>query len=204
MARRRKNDPQPDWSAIYNDWLTGEHSNAQLARKYGLAPSSVNQKIARDKWTTINGPVRNPTPIEPADEPTPKRRRDKPDVIKSLSVEALRKRAKDLAQRLLAEVEDITTYESEIADIIMIEETDPVRRRAALKAISAETRIKMTKDLTAIIDAVDGKKAAGRPKKDEATDKPEGKKAQRQEAAERAATSGVFAVPSPPKLVSSK
>jgi enoyl-CoA hydratase/carnithine racemase len=201
MARRRKDDPQPDWPAIYKDWLTGEQSNAQLARKYGLAPSSVNQKIAREKWTTTSGPVLNPTPIEPADEPTPKRRPDKPDVTKSLSTTQLRKRAKDLAQRLMAEVEDVTTYEHEIADIITIEESDPVRRRAAMKAISVDARIKNLRELTAILDAVDGKKTT---KATESADKPEGKKAQRQEAAERAATSGVFAVPSPPKLVSSK
>ena len=186
---------------MYVDWLTGEYTNAQLARKYGLAPSSVNQKIARDKWTTTNGPAPKPVMIERAEPTTPKRRLNDSGVTKSQSPEQLRKRAKDLAQRLMSEVEDLTSYEGEIGDLIELDETDPVRRRAALRAISVGERIKMTKEITAIIDAVDGKKA--KAVKD-TTDKPEGKKAQRQEAAERAATSGVFAVPSPPKLVSSK
>lgn len=136
---------------------------------------------------------------EPAEPPTPKARKVKPDVVKSQTPDQLRKRAKDLAQRLLAEVEDVTTYESEIADIIFIEETDPIRRRAAMKAISTGERIKNLKEITAIIDAVDGKRKNAKVA-DAVADKPQGKKAEQQAEAEKIAA-GRFAPRSGPKLV---
>ena len=98
-----------------------------------------------------------------------------------------------------AEVEDATTYEGEISDLIALEETDPMRRRAALRALSSGERIKNLKELTYVIDAADGKKTA--KLKAENADEPKGKKAERQASAEKAAASGVFAVPSPPRLV---
>jgi hypothetical protein len=200
MARPRKEN-EHDWPAIYADWLTGTMTNKDIGRKHGVTGATIGQRIKREQWTTINGPRPKSSIIQPAEPATPKVRTHKPDVSKSMTVDQLRKRAKDLAQRLLAEVEDVTTYEGEIGDIIEAEESDTMRRRAAMKALSTGERVKNLKELTAIIDAVDGKKAKAVK---EAASIPEGKKAQRQEAAERAATSGVFAVPSPPKLVSSK
>lgn len=183
------------------DWVTGEHSNRQIALKHGVSATSIGRKAKEDGWTTTSGPVDDPTLSDDDEIKIAPRRPGKPDVTKSLSTDQLRKRAKDLAQRLLAEVEDITTYESEIAEIIIKEETDPMRRRAALKAISAETRIKMTKELTAIIDAVDGNKnKGGRPRKEE-IDEPKGKKAQKQAEAEKVAAGRFAARPGPPKLV---
>lgn len=173
-------------------------SNRQLAKKYGISPTAINNRIARENWTA-DGPdydqlVTDDTEVQTLNLPD-----DKGVVKKKDSPEQLRKRAKDLAQRLLAEVEDITTYESEIADIIRKEETDPMRRRAALKAISVSERIKMTKELTSIIDAVDPKRKSKTIDK-EAAEKPEGKKAQKQAEAEKIAA-GRFAPRSGPKLV---
>jgi hypothetical protein len=204
MARPRKNGPQVDWSAVYVDWATGEYSNRQIAVKHGVSATSIGRKAKEDGWSTTNGPAPEPTLTEP--EPvvdvveTKSARKGKPDVSKSMTPEQLRKRTKDLAQRLLAEVEDITTYESEIAEIIMKEETDPMRRRAALKAISVGERIKMAKEITAIIDGVDPKRKVTKTTDKDAAEKPEGKKAQKQAEAEKIAA-GRFAPRSGPKLV---
>lgn len=194
MARRTKNN-EPDWLPVYLDWLTGKYSIAELGRRHGLAGTSVRQKIGRDKWTAENGPAPKRPVIPDTPTPTPAERR----AVKQQNAQQLRKRALNLAQRLLAEVEDATTYEGEISDLIALEETDPMRRRAALRALSSGERIKNLKELTYVIDAADGKKTA--KLKAENADEPKGKKAERQASAEKAAASGVFAVPSPPRLV---
>ena len=202
MARPRKDGPQHDWPAIYADWLTGEYSNAQLARKHGLAPSSVNQKIAREKWTTTSGPVANPVSIMDDEPTTPAEPKRKPVKTKPAKVNELLKQSTEIVQRLIAEVDNVTTYQDEIRDIIEIEETDPIRRRAAMKAISVTERTKTMKELVATLRMIQPAKV-GRPKKDEdaVADEPKGKKAQRQAEAEKIVGGGRFAPRSGPKLV---
>lgn len=201
MARRGKDEPPIDWQAIYEDYRKGDSSIREIARRHGINQSSINVKIARQNWTRDGLPDdRYMTVIEPDDDldgmiELPK--------VKPQRQSVLMKRGKELAQRLLSEIEDTTAHHSEIATIIINTEHDALRRRAALKAISTDQRAKTLKEVIATLKMIEAPPAAAKTAKDTA-DKPEGKKAQRQEAAERAATSGVFAVPSPPKLVSSK
>lgn len=200
MARPTR-DRELDWQAIYEDWLTGTMSNSAIARKHGCSPAIVGRRVKADQWSTTNGPTVKPKLTQPAEPATAGRRADKPDLTnKAQTAEQLRKRAKDLAQRLMAEVEDVTTYEGEIGDIITMEESDPVRRRAALKAISVDVRIKNLRELTAIIDAVDPAMKKAKTEKPAADAKPDGKKAQRQAQAE-AVVQGRFAPRVGPKLV---
>lgn len=198
MARPKKTD-EIDWTAVYADWVTGTMSNRAIGAKFGVTGAAVGNKAKRDGWTTTSGPVHKSTITEPPEPTTPKARKVKPDVSKSQTPDQLRKRAKDLAQRLLAEVEDVTTYEGEIGDLIFVEETDPIRRRAAMKAISTGERIKNLKEITSIIDAVDGKRKTAKVA-DAVADKPQGKKAEQQAEAETVAA-GRFAPRSGPKLV---
>lgn len=199
MARPTK-DNQPDWPTIYADWLTGTMTNSALARKHGVSKASIGRRIKVDPWTTTSGPVHKPVITEPAEPTTPKARKGKPDLVKSQTADQLRKRAKDLAQRLLAEVEDATTYEGEISDALLAEESDVIQRRVIRKALSSGERIKNLKEITAIIDAVDGKRRTAKTA-EAAADKPQGKKAEQQAEAEKIAA-GRFAPRSgPPRLV---
>lgn len=202
MVRPLKDGPQIDWPAIYRDWLTGEYSNAQLGRNYGVSSMSIGRKAKADGWSKDNPPISYPdqTMDEPVDDLDETIELPK---VKLQRQSVLMRRGKELAQRLLSEIEDTTAHHSEIATIIINTEHDALRRRAALKAISTDQRAKTLKEVIATLKMIEAPPAAAKTAKDTA-DKPEGKKAQRQEAAERAATSGVFAVPSPPKLVSSK
>lgn len=202
MARRGKDEPPIDWQAIYEDYRKGDSSIREIARRHGINQSSINMKIARQNWTRDGLPDdRYMTMDEPVDDldgmiELPK--------VKPQRQSVLMKRGKELAQRLLSEIEDTTAHHDEIAAIIVGTEHDALRRRAALKAISTGERVKNLKEVIATLKMIEAPPAAAKTAKDTSADKPEGKKAQRQEAAERAATSGVFAVPSPPKLVSSK
>lgn len=205
MARRTK-DNLIDWPAIYVDWRTGEFTNGALARKHGISRARLGQKAREDGWTITHGPAVDPIVIDDDDLETPAERTVKPGKTKSAKIPDLLKQSKDIVQRLIDEVDSVTTYHGEIRDIILQEETDVVRRRIALKAISVSERTKTMKDLVTtlrMIEAPPGAKAVGRPKK-EATDdadQPQGKKAQRQAEAEKSAQTGPFAVPQPPKLV---
>lgn len=198
MGRPKKND-QIDWCAVYADWLTGTMTNSLIARKYGVTPASVGQRIKRDGWSTTSGPVRQPVMTEPPEPTTRTAPAKQPKPSKSMTADQLRKRAKDLAQRLLAEVEDATTYEGEIGDILLMDEQDTVQRRTIRKALSSGERIKNLRELTAIIDAVDGKRKNAKVA-DAVADKPQGKKAEQQAEAESVAA-GRFAPRSGPKLV---
>lgn len=205
MARRTK-DNLIDWPAIYRDWVTGEFTNGALARKYGVSRARLGQKAKQDGWSTTSGPTANPVVTYDDDLDTPTTPTVKPGKIKSAKIPDLLKQSKDIVQRLIDEVDTVTTYHGEIRDMILADETDIVRRRIALKAISVGERTKTMKELVTtlrMIEAPPGAKAVGRPKKDatDDADQPQGKKAQRQAEAEKSAQTGPFAVPSPPKLV---
>lgn len=154
-----------------------------------------------------SGPAPDPDLIEDEEPTTRTAPANKAGKIKTPKVSELLKKSKEIVQRLIAEVDNVTTYQDEIRDIIIIEESDPVRRRAALKAISVTERTKTMKDLVATLRMIEPGQT-GRPRKEippEEADQPQGKKAQRQAEAEKSAASGVFAVPSaPPRLVASK
>lgn len=203
MARPKKDAPQIDWQAIYDDWLTGKSSNAQLARKYGLAPSTVNQHIQRNRWSMTSGPIAKPVVTERVEPETVDEPMDKPGKSKTPTVAQMLKKSKDIVNRLISEVENVTTYQDEIRDLIFVSEEDPLKRRAALKAISVTERTRTMKDLVTTLRMIEPGKP-GRPRKEaneDEADEPKGKKATRQAEAEKAAASGVFAVPQPPKLV---
>lgn len=210
MARRTK-DNQIDWLAVYQDWVTGEFTNATIARKHGISRAQLGQKSKAEKWSSTSGPMVKPVVIDDAEADIPTEPSRKADKIKSAKIAELLKQSKDIVQRLIDEVDTVTTYHGEMRDIILAEESDVIRRRAALKAISVSERTKTMKDLVAtlkMIEAPAGAKTVGRPKKEttsDEADQPQGKKAQRQAEAEKSAASGVFAVPSaPPRLVASK
>jgi hypothetical protein len=198
MARRRKDEPQVDWQAIYDDFRKADSSIREIARRHGISATAINNKIAREKWT-IDGPANYPpvTDDEPDDDDdyTPDTSRDK-----AKRTSTLLKRSKDLAHRLLSELENTTAHYDEIRDIIITTESDHRRRRAALKAISTEQRSKTLKDLVTTLKTIEAPVKS--PKAvSENTGKPEGKKAQRQAEAEKAAASGAFAVPAAPLRV---
>lgn len=208
MARPRKDAPQIDWPAIYAEWVTGEFTNGALARKYGVSRARLGQKAKQEGWSTTSGPGPKPVVIEDAEPTIRTAPVDKPGKTKSTKMAELLKRSKDIVERMIDEIDNVTTYHGEIRDIIINEESDVVRRRAALKAISVSERTKTMKDLVATLKMIEAPPAVAKVAKtvkDDEADQPQGKKAQRQAEAEKSAASGVFAVPSaPPRLVASK
>ncbi len=92
----------------------------------------------------------------------------------------------NLIFRLLDELDAATTHHSELAEMIEAHEDDPRRRAAMMKAIELPGRANVVKALATAFKTWNESKA------------PEGKKAQRQAAAEKVA--GKFTPRSGPKL----
>lgn len=199
MARRRKDEPQINWSEIYGEWRAGGSSIRMIARKHGISPTSINNKIAKENWT-MDGPASyaDLTPDEPDDieDFTPDTKGNK-----VVQTKALLKHAKGLAQRMLSEVENVTSNFNEITQIINETETDYRRRQAMHKAISIETRAKTLKDIVTSIKMIEEAPAKAAKAAAAADKAPEGKKAQKQAEAEKVAAGRFAARPGPPKLV---
>ena len=174
-------------------------SNRQLAKKHGIGHTTIAHKIAKENWT-LDGPSNyaDLTPDEPdeVDDYTPDASGNKPKATK-----AMMKHAKELAHRMLSEVENVTSNHDEITKIIMTTESDYRRRQAMLKAISVDTRAKTLKEIVATIKMIEEAPKVAAKAAAAAEKVPEGKKAQRQAEAEKIVGGGRFAPRSGPKLV---
>lgn len=186
-----------DWHAIEADFRAGALSNRQIAKKHGVAESTLRKRIASGGWVRTSAqkvrkntktahqpahnPQRNPAPA-PEKPPSPGRG----------TANNLDERTENLVSRLLGEVEDTTAHLGEISEAIELEtasDNGSRRRDAMLKAISTKERAETVRTLKQI--QMMGVTGSGKKK---------GVKEERREAAEKAA-SGKFSRMSSPKLV---
>ncbi|MCI1908990.1 MAG: terminase [Acetobacter fabarum] len=188
---------ETDWHTIEADFRAGVLSNRQIAKKHGVAESTLRKRIASGGW------VRNPaqkvrTKTKVAHQPahnlqkTLPRPQQKSLPPSSRSVANLDDRTEQLVSRLLGEVEDTTAHLGEISNAIEVETADDNssrRRDAMLKAISTKERAETVRTLKQILTMGDV-----------ATGKKKGVKEQRKDAAELA-MEGKFKPMKPPKLV---
>lgn len=175
MAKR---DKPVDWAGIERDYCSGSMGIREMARWYGVTDTAIRKKAKADAW------VRHEQPRHIADEPPAQRltnpATDPPD---------LADQARGLTGRMMDELDTVTSMHGELEEMICSEESDPRRRQALLKALSLSERANTLKNLSATLKVLNEAAA------------PDGKKAQRQDRAEAASSTGKFAAPSAPKLV---
>jgi hypothetical protein len=94
---------------------------------------------------------------------------------------------RDIAGRMLSELDAVTTHGAELEEMIFSEESNPRRRQALIRALSLSERATTLKNLTSAMKTL---AEAGAP---------QGKKAERDEAAK--GVGGKFGVRQPPRLV---
>ncbi|BAU38286.1 prophage terminase small subunit [Acetobacter pasteurianus NBRC 101655] len=186
-----------DWHAIEADFRAGALSNRQIAKKHGVAESTLRKRIASGGWVRTSAqkvrkntktahqpahnPQRNPAPVP-----------GKPPSTGRGTANNLDERTENLVSRLLGEIEDTTAYLGEISEAIELEtasDNGSRRRNAMLKVISTKERAETVRTLKQI--QMMGVTGSGKKK---------GVKEERREAAEKAA-SGKFSRMSSPKLV---
>ena len=179
---KTKSDKPIDWIGIEQDYTAGVMSNREIARWYGVSETAIRKKAKQEGW------ARKEKPKGPWQENS-ERRTAAVEIVQPASVkpEALADRAKGIAGRLMDELESVTSFVGELEDMICAEESDPRRRQALLKALSLSERAMTLKNLSTTLKTLNEAAA------------PEGKKAQKQAAAEK--VGGRFAAPSAPKLV---
>ncbi len=186
-----------DWHAIEADFRAGALSNRQIAKKHGVAESTLRKRIASGRWVrTSEQKVRKNTKNahQPAHNPqrNPAPPQEKPPSTGRGTANNLDERTENLVSRLLGEVEDTTAHLGEISEAIELETADDTgsrRRDAMLKAISTKERAETVRTLKQI--QMMGVTGSGKKK---------GVKEERREAAEKA-SSGKFSRMSSPKLV---
>ncbi|WP_220432281.1 hypothetical protein [Falsirhodobacter xinxiangensis] len=172
-----------DWAGIEKDYANSDWSVREIARWYQISETAIRKRAKQAKW------VRKPD----AKGSQPVRRVPDPvaDPVMMAGVDAtdptqIVGRGHNLIFRLLAELDAVTTHHTDLADMIEAHEEDPRRRAAMMKAIELPGRANVVKALATAFKTWNEAQA------------PEGKKAQRQAAAEKVA--GKFTPRGGPKL----
>ena len=180
MADKKK---PTDWPSIRSDWEKSDKSIRWLASWYQISEAAIRKKAKADGWPDRPKPAAKQVRTDdlPTREPVMMVGIDATDPEQIVS------RGHNLIFRLLDELNATTSHIAELEEMIEVHEEDPRRKAAMLKAISIGGRANVVKALATAFKTWNEAKA------------PEGKKAQRQAAAEKVA--GKFMPRPGPKLV---
>lgn len=171
-----KRDKPIDWPGIEADFRAGTMSVREIGRWYGVTDAAIRKKAKQQGWVREQQPghiEREPVvrATAPAKEPAD-----------------LADKARGLAGRMMDELDAVTSLHGELEDMICSEESDPRRRQSLLKAISLGERAKTLKDVSTTLKTLNEAAA------------PSGKRAARQDRADKASSGGKFGVRSAPRL----
>lgn len=178
-----------DWDAIERDWRFTDKSTRALAREYEVSEGAIRKRAKSEGWEKgEQAKPRQPIP--------PKEDRQTivvpPRADSQATVEPMDKTI-ELAERMLGELDATSMMLDEIEDLIYQEtedDRDPRRRNAMLKAVSLPTRATTLKTIQQTLAAA------------KESQKPSGKKAEREEQAKGVAQNTTrFAAPKAPHLV---
>lgn len=178
----------PDWGAIEKDYRETIRSVREIAAWFSISEGAIRKRAKKDGW--VRDAVEAAKAQEEADAAL---RVNIPRPIADVpKIEEVIGRGRNLADRLLDELEAETMHRGELEAIIMMNEVDPQRVAALKQAVSLPTRAKTLQTIALALKTMGETADGGRS----------GKKAARQARAETAAGGGSkFAAPSAPKLV---
>jgi hypothetical protein len=166
-----------DWVGVERDYRAGVMSIREIAKWYAISDTAIHKKAKAEGW-------------ERKQQPPHVERKALVGEIVSVKADAkpeeLTDRARGIAARLLDELDTVTANVGQLEDMIEAEESDPRRRGALMKAISLGERAMTLKNISATMKTLTEVMA------------PDGKKAARQDSAERASSGGKFKVPAAP------
>lgn len=176
-----------DWAAIERDYTSTTRSIREIAAWFSISEGAIRKRAKAKGWKrperfnstqpdagAYQGEILPPT--KSGDVP---------------KVEEVIGRGRNLADRLLDELDALTLHHGEMDVIIQENEQDPARQQALRQAVSLPTRAKTLQTLALALKTMSETQTDAAPK---------GKKAARQASAEEAATGGKYRVPSPPRL----
>lgn len=182
-----------DWAGVERDYTKTELSIRELARWYGVTDTAIRLRAKKEGWERPPGAKKaKAEPAPPVPAPIIIVREPTELTAENTDPAAIVGRGRNLVLRLLDELDATTAHIGEIEAAIEVATAndDNTRRQdAMMRAVSLKARAETVKSL-ALAAKTFAEAGAGAP---------EGKKAQRQAGAEKAASQGRFAVPQPPR-----
>lgn len=185
-----------DWPGVERDYTKTELSIRELARWYGITDTAIRLRAKQEGWDRPPGAKRaaKPKPAHPAPAPAPIIIVREPTELTDANTDptTIVGRGRNLVLRMLDELDATTAHIGEIEAAIETATQDDEngrRQDAMMRAVSLKARAETVKSL-ALAAKTFAEAGAGAQ---------EGKKAQRQAGAEKAASQGRFAVPQPPR-----
>ena len=186
--------PLANWEEIASAYCAGSLSNRQIAKQFGIAESTLRKRIVSEGWEKAGAQkVRTSAPkVRTAAHSGQLAQKPPSPIVAEAIPEDIEGRLLCLAERMTDELEQLTAHHGEISEAIEIETMDdenPRRKEAMLKAISHPIRANSLKTIAQTVALLGGKGASKK-----------GKKEQLKDAADTA-SSGKFAPMTQPKLV---
>jgi hypothetical protein len=178
-----------DWTAVEADFRAGILSNRQIGKKHGVSESAIRKEAKKGDWVRTKQRPAHQRQVVVQAKPQPSSARPVSGaVIDPKDHVAL---GKDLALRLLGELDATTTHIGEIEEMIAEATAGDANNRryvAMMKAVGLPSRSMTLKTIAQALGTLNEAAVVA------------GKKATALEAAKEASTSGRFATPPAPKL----
>lgn len=173
-----------DWAGIEKDYVNGDWSIRRIAEWYQISDTAIRKRAKDCGWVRTVGREPRREPLQGVEAPV---------VIAGVDAtkpENIVARGQNLVFTMLAELEAASQNAPLLERLVEIHEDDPRSQKAMLQAVSLKGRSDVVKALaTAFKTWGEARDAA-----------PEGKKAQRQAAAQEIASEGKFSPRRGPRL----
>lgn len=176
-----------DWAAIERDYCTTTRSIREIAAWFSISEGAIRKRAKAKRWTRpeIKAGTQQDAGAYQGEILPPIKNTEVPKVEEVIG------RGRNLADRLLDELDALTLHHGEMDVIIQENEQDPVRQQALRQAVSLPTRAKTLQTLALALKTMSETQA----------ETPKGKKAAKQAAAEELAEPGNKFAPRPgPRL----
>lgn len=166
--------PPPDWEAIEREYRAGQLSVSEIGRQHGISHTAINKRANRDGWTrNLAARVREEVSARlVSDGVSSANARETVDAAATRVVELVRShrsdigRARDVASRIINELDMATAHRDEIAEEIeALCSTEPndsdaakaraEKRRAAMhRAVSLPSRASSMQSLAGALKTI--------------------------------------------------
>lgn len=169
MAMKKKKKKTINWKEIEKDFRAGKISVRQIAEWHEVTEGAIRYRAKKGNWSALTRPIPTDTfvrlPMPPlgvvSELPAPR------PTVSIVDVKVLARSGKDLAFRMLDELDASTSQVDELEDLIVSEtagDRDGRRRQGMLRAVDLPARSNTLKALALAIKTFsDAERTEGKP-----------------------------------------
>ena len=168
MAARKTAE---EWSQIEREYLASDDSIREIADRYAISEAAIRKRAKAKGWkrpVRAREPVRTLLPAPRAPQAAPAEPRE------PLDAATIAENGRQLAARMLDELDTMTSYQGELEEAIEImtaNDEDESRRNAMMKAVSLPARSQILKNLATSLKTINEAAAPAKGKKAQAQDR---------------------------------